>query len=100
MSVVSITATQGDDDFELLCTGTVRNYSFNPADLSGQREAEGIKKKLIAQLEDTVRELELQSDRTIANIYIGKTYILRKKEPGGGHLKFDPLDHHTCWLTL
>ena len=37
MSVVSKTATQGDDDIELLCTGAVRNYSFNPADLSGQR---------------------------------------------------------------
>ena len=95
MSVVSITATQGDDDFELLCTGAVRNYSFNPADLSGQREAEGIKQKLIAQLEDTVRELELQSDRTIAKIYIGKTYILRRRRVGGGCLNFDPLDHHT-----
>ena len=59
--------TQGGADFELLCTGSIRNYSFNPADLSGQREAEGIKKKLIAQLEDTVRELELHCLEVLAN---------------------------------
>ena len=94
MSVVNKT-TQGGADFKLLCTGAVRNYSFNPADLSGQRETEDIKQKLIAQLEDTVRELELQSERTIAKIYIGKTYILLRKKPGGGYLKFDPLKHHT-----
>ena len=46
-------------------------------------------------LANTVRELELQSDRTIANIYIGKTYILRRKKPGGGYLKFDPLNSNT-----
>ena len=94
MSAVSKT-TQGVADFEQLCTEGIRNYSANPADLSGQREAEGIKQKLIAQLEVTVRELELHSDRKIAKIYIGKTYISRKKRPGGGHSKFDPLDHHT-----
>ena len=94
MSVVSKT-TQGGADFELLCTGTIRNYSFNPADIAGQREAEDIKQKLIAQLEDTVRELELQSDRTIANIYIGKTFIMRRKKPGGGYLKFDPVNSYT-----
>ena len=92
MSVVSKT-TQGGADFELLCTGAVRNYSFNPADLSGQREAEDIKQKLIAQLEDTVRELELHSDRTIANIYIGKTYIRRNKKYK--KFNFNPLNHHT-----
>ena len=94
MSVVSKT-TQGGADFELLCTGAVRNYSFNPADLSGRRKAEDIKQRLIVQLEDTVRELELHSDRTIAKIYIGKTFIKQRKKPGGGYLKFDPLNSNT-----
>ena len=74
MSVVSKT-TQGGADFELLCTEGVRNYSANPATISGQTEVKAIKKRLIAQLEDTVRELELQSVRTIANIYIQNKFL-------------------------
>ena len=86
----------GGADFELLCTGAVRNYSANPADIAGQTEVKPIKQKLIAQVEDTVRELELQSDRTIAKIYIGKTFIKRRKKPRGrGFQKFNPLRHHT-----
>ena len=86
----------GGVDFEQLCTGAVRNYSANPADIAGQNEVKAIKQKLIAQLESTVRELELQSDRTIAKIYIGKTYIQRRKKGGGkGHQKLNPLKHHT-----
>ena len=47
-------------------------------------------------MEDTVRELELQSDRTIAKIYIGKTFIQRRKKAGGRrYQKFHPLKHHT-----
>ena len=93
MSTVSRT-TIGGAEFELLCTGAVRNYSANPANIAGQTEVKAIKKKLIAQLEDTVRELELHSDRTIAKIYIGKTYIKRRRK-ARGHQKFHPLKHHT-----
>ena len=85
----------GGVGFEQLCTGAVRNYSANPANIAGQTEVETIKQKLIAQLESTVRELELQSDRTIAKIYIGKTYIKQRKKPKGGYQKINPLRHHT-----
>ena len=57
---------------------------------------EAIKQKLIAELESTVRELELHSDRTIAKIYIGKTFIQRRKKGGGrGYQNLNPLKHHT-----
>ena len=96
MSSISRT-TAGGIDFEQLCRGAVReNYSANPANLAGQTEVEAIKQKLIAQLESTVRELELHSDRTIAKIYIGKTFIQRRKKGGGrGYQNLNPLKHHT-----
>ena len=109
--------TQGGADFDDLCRGFVKNYSFNPADIVGQidvkaikqklikqlqstvnnleLEVEAIKEKLVKQLESTISDLELQSDRTIAKIYIGKTYIHRRKRPGGGYLTFDPLNSYT-----
>ena len=83
MSSISKT-TIGGAEFELLCRGTVRNYSANPADLSGQTEVKAVKKKLIAQLEDTIKALQIESGRKIAKIYIGKTYQ-----------RFYPLKHHT-----
>ena len=87
--------TVGGADFELLCTGEVKNYSANPANIAGENKVKHIKRKLIAQLESTIRELELHSDRTIAKIYIGKTYIQRKRKPGGGFRTVDPINHHT-----
>ena len=83
-------------NFEQLCTGAVQNYSFNPADIAGLTDVEAIKQRLIDQLENTVRQLEHNSHRTIANIYIGKTYIPQRKKPGGqGYLTFDPLNKNT-----
>ena len=87
--------TQGGADFEQLCTGAVRNYSANPADIAELTRVKNIKQRLIDQLEDTVRELEHNSDRTIAKIYIGKTFIQRKKARGQGYQRFNPLNHKT-----
>ena len=72
----------------------IGGYACNPADLTSETEVKGIKRKLVRQLESTVRELELHSDRTIAKIYIGKTYIQRRRLRVG-YQTFDPLNHHT-----
>ena len=89
------TSTRGGADFDLLCTGAVQYYSFNLANLASKRTTRDIERELVKQLESTIRELELQSDRTIAQIYIGKTYIPRKNKRGGGFMRLDPLNHNT-----
>ena len=94
MSAYSKT-TVGGADFDQLCEGAIQNYSFNPADIAGEKKVKRIKRKLVRQLESTVRELELQSDRTIDKIYIGKTFIQRRRNPGGGFKAVDPINHHT-----
>ena len=94
MSGISRT-TLGGAEFELLCRGDIRNYSFNPANISSERNVKHIKRKLLHQLEETVRELEFHSDKTIAKIYIGKTFIQRRRRPGGRFVTFDPTKHQT-----
>ena len=79
----------------MLCTGAVQYYSFNLANLASKRTTRDIERELVKQLESTIRELELQSDRTVAKIYVGKTYIPRRSKQGGGFMRFDPLNHNT-----
>ena len=99
MSDISRT-TKGGVDYEDLLRGA-KNYACNPVKkLTSETEVEEIKTKLIAQLEQTIEDLEsgeFLSDRTIDKVYIGKTYVQQKRKPGGGKgfLKFDPDDHHT-----
>ena len=83
----------GGVEYDDLLRGA-RNYACNPADLTSETEVEGIKGMLLKQLKQTVEDLETQSDRTIAKIYIGKTYMQRKRRPGGFRT-FDPDDHKT-----
>ena len=94
MSTIS-TTTRGGDEFEQLCQGRIKNYSFNLADIESERKVKHIKRKLVKQLESTINELELHSDRRIGKIYIGKTFIQRKRKPGGGFMTFNPLNHNT-----
>ena len=68
-------------EFEEL--GAVKGYSFNPVDLGEGTDEEAINQKLIPQLESTVERLQDMSGKIIAKIYIGKTYILIKKERRG-----------------
>ena len=85
----------GGVDFEQLCQGGIRNYSFNLADIRSEEEVKNIERKLVSQLESTIRELEFHSDRRIGKLYIGKTFIQRRRKPGGGFTTFNPLNHHT-----
>ena len=94
MSVISRT-TMGGAEFEQLCRGGIRNYSFNLADIRSERKVKHIKRKLVSQLEDTTKELELHSERRIGKLYIGKTFIQRRRRAGGGFMTFNPLNHHT-----
>ena len=82
-------------EFSLLCTATVRGYSFNLVDLGIGTPISTMEQMLIAQLEDTVEKLESHPDRRIAKIYIGKTYIPRRKAPGGGFVTFNRLNPNT-----
>ena len=99
MSDISRT-TVGGVDYDDLLRGS-RNYACNPViKLTTETEVEEIKTKLIAQLEQTITDLEsgeFLSDRTIAKVYIGKTYLEQKRKPGRGigFQKFDPDDHRT-----
>ena len=94
MSVYSRTTT-GGANFDLLCTGDVRNYSFNPANIAGEKKVKHIKQKLVKKLKDTVTALQIGSSKKIAKIYIGKTFIRQRKNTRGGYITFDPLDHNT-----
>ena len=94
MSSISA-STFGGVDFDLLCRGDIQSYSFNPVDLTGERNVKQIKRKLIQQLGETVKALEFHSDRKIANIYIGKTFVKQKRKHGRGFQTFRTSDHHT-----
>ena len=94
--------------FDQLCTGDVRNCSFNLTDIVRETDINLIKQKLATQLEDTVNDLEIGSGRTIDKIYIGKTHIQRKKRSSGNrekYVRFSPCDSTTwriggissCW---
>ena len=85
----------GRAEFSLLRTAMVRGYSFNLVDLGIDTPISTMEQRLIAQLESTVRELERHSGRRIAKIYIGKTYIPRRRAPGGGFVPFDRLNPNT-----
>ena len=87
--------TQGGVGFDELCEGEVKNYSFNPAVIKNEKKVKHIKRKLVRKLEDTITALQIGSERTIAKIYIGKTFIRQRRKPGGGYRTFKPEDHHT-----
>ena len=85
----------GRVEFSQLCTGSVRGYSFNLVDVGIGTPINSMEQILIAQLEDTVRELECCSGRRIARIYIGKTLIPRRRAPGGGFVPFSSMNPNT-----
>lgn len=82
-------ASRGGISFDDLCRGTQRGYSFNVANLSNQSFGQRTT-SLINQVESTIRDLELQSDRQIGQYCIGKTYA-----PALAHHTFDPNDPNT-----
>lgn len=82
-------ASRGGMPFDVLCRGTQRGYSFNVAHLRNLTFEERTT-SLIDQVESTIRDLELQSDREIGQFCIGKTYA-----PALAHQTFNPEDPNT-----
>ena len=71
---VSTGSSRGGTTFDELCRGKVKNYSFNMADLRNLTTRERID-TLIDKIYETIDSLELQSDREIELLCIGKTYV-------------------------
>ena len=96
--------TKRNLSFDELCAGNVPGYSFNVADLTAarrdMRETRSYKEKMLRMLEknlfDTVEKLEEGSRRTIAKIYVGKTYIEKRKNK---NIDFHRLDPSTWVMT-
>lgn len=66
-------SSQGGTSFDELCNGLVKNYSFNVVDLRNGTTRDRID-ALIAKIDETIRSLELHSDKQIELFCIGKTY--------------------------
>ena len=77
----------------------VSGHSFNLVDLAICTSISRMEQMLIAQLDSTVRELESLSKQRIAKIYVGKTYIPRKKASGKRYMPFDCLAPNTWKMT-
>ena len=77
----------------------VRGYSFNLVDLGKCISRSRMEQMLIAQLDSTVKELNRLSKQRIAKIYIGKTYIPRKKAVGKRYMSLNCLDPNTWRMT-
>lgn len=92
MSSVSASSTSSSTAgvrFDVLWNGVERNYSFNVINLKS-RTFEGRKKLLIKRLDETIKELELHSDKIVEKFIIGKTYAQAKTGQ-----RFDPINVNT-----
>ena len=105
-SVISCT-TVGGCNFDALCRGA-ENYAcdtsclVNLSTMANSSETsetdvavDEIVKRLKEKLEDNIRELERQRDGKVTKIYIGKTFIKKRKKRGGGFQQFDPMQPST-----
>ena len=66
--------------FKDLCTSSVKGYAFNLADIGSLTSTLKIRKKLIDQLEETIKQLQDGSKKEIKHIYIGKTFYYSIKK--------------------
>ena len=88
-STTSIT-TVGGCTFEELCRRSQRNYACdNTVDIRNISFKQA-KKKVIKHINDCICSLEIESDSFVAKFYIGKTFVRRRRKPGGGYLAIDP----------
>ena len=91
-SAISAT-TVGGCTFEELCNGTVLSYACdNTVDIRGSDFGQA-KKTILKHIDDCIRCLEIARGRKMEKLYIGKTYIPRKKAPRG----FVPIDPKNPW---
>lgn len=83
-------STWGGVDYDVLCKGVIKYYSFNLCDLSGLATVPHAVGKLYLQIVATTCDLETQSGKRIGGLYIGKTFVRRKKR-----IPFNPMDPNT-----
>lgn len=89
LAASSTSSSTAGVSFDVLCSGAVRDYSFNVIDLR-RKTFEERKFLLLQGLEDTLDQLQLQSDKTVEKFIIGKTYAQAKRGK-----KFDPTNVDT-----
>ena len=88
-------ALGGDCTFEELCTRARRGYACdNTVDIKGL-SCDDAKEELIKHVGNCIRGLEARSGRTVTKFYIGKTYVNKKQQPGGGDVPLNPQDSST-----
>lgn len=83
-------STWGGADYDELCKGVVKYYSFNLCDLSGLVKVPDAIHTLYCRIVATTTDLETQSGKRIGGLYIGKTFVHRKKRRS-----FNPMDPDT-----
>ena len=86
-------SSHGGVSFEELCSGLIKNYSFNLANLTGKTTPERID-ALKIKIVDTIQSLENKSPRRIERFYIGKTYAGARANKA-----FNPTDLDTWTLA-
>ena len=85
--------TVGGCTFDELCNGNVLNYACdNTVDIRGS-DFEQAKQKILTHIDDCIIDLEIASERKVEKLYIGKTYIHRRRAPRG----FVPIDPKNPW---
>ena len=83
-------STWGGADYDELCKGVINYYSFNLCDLHGHVSVSDAVHTLYCQIDAITTDLETQSGNRIGRLYIGKTFVHRKKR-----IPFNPMDPNT-----
>ena len=83
-------STRGGVDYDTLCEGDVKNYSFNIVDLKNAETFDEILDTVKRTILDTIANLEIQSDKEVDQFVIGKT-LVRQKRKKGGFQEFDEM---------
>ena len=89
-TLIASTSTAGGVDYDTLCKGDVKNYSFNIVDLKNAETFDEILYTVKRRIRDTIANLEIQSGKEVDKFVIGKTYV-RQKRKKGGFQEFDEM---------
>ena len=80
-SMAESVSTRGGCSFDQLCEGGIATYCCdNLVDIRGLTELKHTKNKIVDKIKDIITSLEIGRGQRVAKIYIGKTYIQRRKK--------------------
>ena len=92
-------STRGGCSFNQLCEGDISTYcSDNLVDIRGLTQLEEAKNKIVAKINDIIKSLETSREKRVAKIYLGKTYIHRRRASSNRYLDLNPMDDRTWRL--